>query len=149
MAERRNRPPAKRADEILDDLIAGHNEALYESPAKGMRYLQNFLAKYDSIPNAVKFYVYDLLAEDAYQADEPDVCREAAEHAGEFLVDAREENAHRVKQYLPTIRYLERGISVLVDAGEFEAALTFCDQAIELGLGRAYTAKRASIEHMM
>jgi hypothetical protein len=149
MADRRNRPPAKRADEILDDLIAGHNEALYESPLKGMRYLQNFLAKYDSIPNAVKFYVYDLLAEDAYEAGEPEVCRDAAEHAGTYLAYAREENAHRVKQYLPTARYIERGISVLVDEGEFPAALTLCDQAVEMGLGKAYAAKRASIERMM
>jgi hypothetical protein len=35
-----------------------------------------------------------------------------------------------------------------IDEGEFEQALTLCDEAITLGLGKAYEAKRASIERM-
>ena len=41
------------------------------------------------------------------------------------------------------------GIALAVDDGEFERGLALCDQAIALGLGKAYAAKRASIERMM
>ncbi len=36
-----------------------------------------------------------------------------------------------------------------IDDGEFEQALELCGQAINVGMGKAYEAKRASIERMM
>ena len=47
------------------------------------------------------------------------------------------------------IRFLERGIGLALDDGEFEKALALCDQAIALGLGKVYAAKRTSVERMM
>jgi hypothetical protein len=35
------------------------------------------------------------------------------------------------------------------DDGDFEAALRLCNEAIALGLGSVYAAKRDSIERMM
>jgi len=145
----RYRPPVKKADDIMEDVFAGHNEALVDGRESGKRYLLNFLDKFNSIPNAVKFFIYDLLAEDAYQLDDPVLCREAVSRAGEYLEEAREKNTRQFTEYLPSLRFIERGISIAVEAGEYEAALSLCDLAIENGLGQAYAAKRASIEKML
>ena len=113
------------------------------------RHLLNFLEKFDSIPNAVKFFLYDLLAEDAYHFDDLVLCRQAVGRAHEYLEEAREKNARQFTEYLPSLRFVERGISITVEAGEFETALSFCDLAIEIGLCKAYAAKKASIEKML
>ncbi|MBF0386856.1 MAG: hypothetical protein HQL20_03255 [Candidatus Omnitrophica bacterium] len=148
MSDRR-RPPVKRADDILENVFVGHREALTGGPESGKRYLLNFLEKFNSIPNEVKFYIYDLLAEDAYQADDLVLCRQAVGRAGEYLEEARARNSRQLAEYLPALRFVERGISLTVEAGEYEAALSFCDLALENGLGKAYAAKRASIEKML
>jgi len=148
MVERR-RPVVKKPDEILEDVFSGHREALLGGSENGKRYLLNFLEKYNSIPNAVKFFIYDLLAEDAYQVDDLVVCRQAVDRAGEYLEEAQAENRRQLAAYLPALRFVERGISIMVEAGEFETALSFCDRAIEIGLGKAYAAKKASIEKML
>ncbi len=148
MAERR-RPLVKKPDEILENVFAGHSEALLGGNENGKRYLLNFLEKFNSIPNAVKFFIYDLLAEDAYQVDDLVLCRQAVERAGEYLKEAQAENSRQLAEYLPALRFVERGISIMVDAGEFEKALSFCDLALEIGLGKACAAKKASIEKML
>lgn len=148
MSDRR-RPPVKNPDEILENVFAGHREALIGGRENGKRYLLNFLEKFNSIPNAVKFFIYDLLAEDAYQIDDLVLCRQAVDRAGGYLEEARANNIRQFTEYLPSLRFIERGISVAVDAGEYESALSFCDLAIEIGLGKAYAAKRASIEKML
>ena len=145
MAERR-RPLVKKPDEILQNAFVGHSEALCGGSESGKRYLVNFLEKFNSIPNSVKFFLYDLLAEDAYQVDDLVLCRQAVDRAGEYLEEAQAKNARQLAEYLPVLRFLERGISIMVEAGEFEEALSFCDLAIEIGLGKEYTAKKASIE---
>lgn len=148
MADRR-RANVKKPDEILENVFAGHDEALLESRECGKRYLLNFLEKFNSIPNSVKFFIYDLLVEDAYQVDDLALCREAVDNAGKYLEDARGENSRRFAEYLSSLRFVERGISIMVEEGEFERAVSFCDTAIEIGLGKAYSAKKASIERMM
>lgn len=148
MADRR-RPAAKRPDEILEDVFAGHNEALLDGRECAKRYLLNFIDKFNSIPNSVKFFIYDLLVEDAYQVDDLDLCLEAVENAGKYLEAAETEHSRRLAEYLPALRFVERGISIMVEKGEFEKAIHFCDIAIEIGLGKAYSAKKASIERMM
>jgi hypothetical protein len=55
---------------------------------------------FNSIPNAVKFFIYDLLVEDAYQLDDIALCRQAVEHAREYLKDAQEESGRRLTEYL-------------------------------------------------
>ncbi len=148
MAERR-RQFAKKPDEILENVFVGHSEALLGGSENGKRYLLNFLEKFNSIPNTVKFFIYDLLAEDAYQVDDLVLCRQAVDRAGEYLSEAQAENSRKLTEYLPTLRFVERGISIMVEAGEFETALSLCDLAIEIGLGKAYAAKKASIEKML
>ncbi len=145
----RHRPPVKKSDEILENVFTGHSEALIGGRESGKRYLLNFLEKFNSIPNSVKFFIYDLLAEDAYQVDDLVLCRQAVDRAGEYLEEARAKNTRQLTEYLPSLRFVERGISITVEAGEYESALSFCDLAIENGLGKAYTAKRASIERML
>jgi hypothetical protein len=148
MAERR-RPLGKKPDEILESVFVGHREALLGGSENGKRYLLNFLEKFNSIPNAVKFFVYDLLAEDAYQVDDIALCREAVDRAAEYLEDAQVENSRQFAEYLSKISFLERGVSVMVEEGEFEKALSFCDLAIKIGLDKVWTAKKASIERML
>lgn len=148
MAERRKRL-VKKPDEILENVFVGHSEALLGGSERGKRYLLNFLEKFNSIPNAVKFFIYDLLAEDAYQVDDLLLCRQAVERAGEYLEEAQVKNSSQLSKYLPALRFLERGISTTVEAGEFETALSFCDLAIEIGLDKSYAAKKASIEKML
>jgi hypothetical protein len=148
MAERR-RSVTVKPDDILEKVFVGHDEALLGGSENGKRYLLNFLEKFNSIPNRVKFFIYDLLAEDAYQVDDLVLCRQAVDRAGEYLKEAQAENSRQLAEYLPALRFIERGISVMVDAGEFETALSFCDLAIEIGLGKAYVAKKASIEKML
>lgn len=42
-----------------------------------------------------------------------------------------------------------RGIGLAIDEGEFDQALALCEQALALGLGKVYAAKKASVERMM
>ena len=148
MAERRKRI-VKKPDEILENVFVGHSEALLSGSENGKRYLLNFLEKFNSIPNTVKFFIYDLLAEDAYQVDDFLLCRQAVERAGEYLEEAQAKNSSQLAKYLPALRFVERGISIMVEAGEFETAISFCDLAIVIGLDKSYAAKKASIGKML
>ena len=145
----RSTPIRKTPVEILADLVDGHNEALLGGMEKGKKYLLKFYERNNSIPNAVKFFLYDLLADDAYQSDDPETCRTAVDRARDYLPAAREETAQRFREYSPSIRAFERGVAQAIDEGEFEKAVSLCDEAISLGLGKVYAAKRASIERMM
>ena len=145
----RTAPFRKTPSEILTDLLDGHRDALYGGAAKGQKYLLNFIERANSQPNAVKFFLYDLLAEDAFRSDDFKTCRMAVDKAAEYLPTAREETLQRFREYLPSIRLFERGIALALDEGEFERALALCDQALALELGKAYAAKRASIERML
>jgi hypothetical protein len=144
----RKEPIRKTPAEILADLMAGHDEALLGGHDKARKYLLNFIGRANAIPNAVKFFLHDLLAEDAFQCGDLDACRSAIERASEYLPVARAEAPQAFRAYLPSIRLFERGIGLAIDEGEFEKALALCDGAISLGLGKAYEAKRASIERM-
>ena len=147
MSDRRE-PIRKTPAEILADLMSGHEQALLGGAEKGRKYLLNFIGRANSIPNAVKFFLHDLLAEDAFQCGDLDACRDAVATAEGYLNVAREEAPQAFKAYLPSIRLFERGIGLAIDEGEFDQALSLCDQAIAIGLGKAYEAKRASIERM-
>jgi hypothetical protein len=142
-------PICKTPAEILDDLMKGHDQALFGGAEKGKKYLLHFSERNNSIPNAVKFFLYDLLVEDACQSGDLEICRTAITRASGYLPAARSELPQRFRDYSPSIRLYEQGIALAIDEGEFEKALTRCDEAIALGLGKVYTAKRASIERMM
>ena len=142
-------PICKTPAEILTDLMDGHNEALLGGAERGKKYLLKYGERNSSIPNAVKFFLFDLLAEDAYQSDDLETCRTAVARASDYLAAAREARLQRFRDYIPSIRFYERGIALFIDEGEFEKALSLCDQAIALGFDKVYAAKRASIERMM
>ena len=145
----RTTPIRKTPVEILADLVDGHNEALLGGAEKGKKYLLKFFERNTSLPNAVKFFLYDLLAEDAYLSDDPETCRTAVDNACGYLPAAQDETAQRFREYSPSIRAFERGIALAVDEGELEKALALCDEAIGIGLGKVYAAKRASIMRML
>ena len=143
-------PIRKTTDEILADLLNGHEETVrFGGPEKGKKYLLSFIERANSIPNAVKFFLFDLLAEEAFRSDDIETCRAAVAKASDYLPAAQEETVQRFREYAPSIRFVERGIGLAIDDGEFEKALALCDQAIALGMGKAYAAKRASFERMM
>lgn len=142
-------PIRKSPAEILDDLVTGHEAALLDGAEKGRKYLLNFYDRSQSIPNAVKFFLFDLLAEDACRSEDLETCRVAVARAAEYLPAAQEEMPQRFRAYGPSIRLHELGIALALDEGEFEKALAFCDQALALGFSKVYEAKRASIERMM
>ena len=145
----RSTPIRKTPVEILADLVDGHSEALCGGAEKGKKYLLKFFERNTSLPNAVKFFLYDLLAEDAYRCDDFETCGAAVVRACDYLPAAQEETAQRFREYSPSIRCFERGIALFLDEGEFEKAQSLCDQAIGLGLGKVYAAKRDSIARMM
>jgi hypothetical protein len=144
----RKDPIRKTPAEILADLMAGHHEALSGGPEKAGKYLLNFIGRANSIPNAVKFFLFDLMAEDAFQGGDVEACRSAVATAAGYLPVARDEMPSAFREYRPSIRLFERGIALAIDGGEFEQALALCDEAISIGMGKAYEAKRASIERM-
>jgi hypothetical protein len=144
----RIQPIRKTPAEILADLMAGHDEALLGGAEKGKKYLLNFVGRANSIPNAVKFFLYDLLAEDAFKCGDLEVSAAVAA-ASEYLPVAQAEAPQAFRAYCPSIRFFERGIALALDEGEFDRALSLCDEAIALGMGKVYAAKKTSIERMM
>lgn len=146
---RRPEPHHKTPAEILADLRTGHDEAMGFGPAEARRYLEKVLASQHSLPNAVKFFAYDLLAETAYASDDPERCLEAVAAARQYFPAAQADAPRELTDYLPQLKALERGISVLADQDRIAEALELCDQAIELGLGKAYEGKRRSLERRL
>lgn len=142
-------PIRKTPVEILADLVDGHNEACIGGMERGKKYLLTLCERGNSIPNAVKFFLYDLLAGDADNTGDLETCRAAVAKASFYLPAAQAEMLLRFREYSQSIRFIELGISLAIDDGEFEKALALCDKAIALGLNKVYAAKRASIERMM
>ncbi|KAA0252732.1 hypothetical protein FBQ97_22110 [Acidobacteria bacterium ACD] len=140
---RRVEPCRKSPEERLDDLLAGYREASLRR--EGGRYAARVLEASDSLPNAVKFFAFALLAEGAEGEDE---ALDALSRAETYLAVAREELGRRFSRELPALRFLERGIALRTERGEFEEAVRLCDLALDLGLGPAYERKRASLERM-
>ena len=148
MADRR--PPIRKSPtEILDDLINGHRDALITGDETAKKYLLKFRERNDSLPNAVKFFLHDLLVEDAYKTDDVETCRTAVAETGRYLPAAQADMLQRFREYHPSIRMFERGIALAIDDGDFDRGLALCEEAIALGMGPAYESKRASIERMM
>jgi len=142
-------PIHKTPVEILTDLVEGHNEALLGGAEKGKKYLLTLCERGNSIPNAVKFFLHDLLAGDAHRTNDLDTCRNAVAKASFYLPAAQAEMLQRFREYRPSIRFFELGISLAIDDGELDKALALCDEAIALGLNKVYATKRAAIERMM
>lgn len=146
---RRNEPVHKKTADVLADLWTGHREAGYSGAQSQRKYLERAFAGQHSMPNVVKFFAYDLLAEACQQCEEPERAVEAVEQACKYLSVAQEEAPREVQQYLPQIRCFEVGIGVATDEGRFEDALALCEEAVALGLGAVYERKADSIRRMV
>ena len=140
---KRIEPCRKSPEERLDDLLSGHREATLRN--EGAKYVARAIGSSDSLPNGVKFFAYALLAADA---EDEDAALEALETAEGYLDVARKDLGRRFTKELGTLRFLERGIALRSDRGEFEEALRLCDVALALGLGEAYERKKASLLRM-
>ena len=141
---RRIEPCRKSPEERLDDLLDGHREASLRN--EGEKYVRRAIEASDSLPNAVKFFAWALLAADA--SDE-EVALDALGSAEEYLEVARKEMPRRLARELPSLRFLDRGVALRSDRAEFEEALRLCDRALELGLGSEWERKRASLLRMI
>lgn len=140
---KRIEPCRKSPEERLDDLLSGHREASLRG--EGAKYVARALASSDSMPNAVKFFAWALLAADA--ADEEEALEALATAEG-YLDVARKELGRRFAKEVVALRFLERGIALRGERAEFEEALRLCDLALALGLGEAYARKRASLARL-
>lgn len=146
---KRIEPKRKTPADVLNDLRNGHQEAIGHGPEEAQRYLTKVLSAQHSLPNAVKFFAHDLLVEACYQAGDTQACAEAIEGAERYMPAAQEDAEREFRDYLPELRFCERGISVYADEGDVSKAVALCDLAISLGLGRAYEAKRQSLERRL
>ena len=143
---RRPDPVRKKPADVLADLRAGLREAAIAGPASALKFLQRLHASQHSLPNGVKFFFWDRVAEYAFQAGEPERCAEAVAEALAHWDDAREQFPGELRAALPELTFLERGIAVRTDAGDFAGALALCDFALANGFGRHYESKRDSLE---
>ena len=73
---------------------------------------------------------------------------EALETAEGYLEVARKDLGRRFTKEVGELRFLERGVALRSDRGEFEEALRLCDLALGLGLGEEYERKKASLIRM-
>ena len=141
---KRIEPCRKSPEERLDDLLSGHREATLRN--EGAKYVARAIESSDSLPNGVKFFAYALLAADARDEDE---ALEALETAESYLEVARKDLGRRFTKEVGELRFLERGIALRSDRGEFEEALRLCEVALGLGLGEAYARRKASLLRMV
>ena len=146
---RRPEPNRKKPLDVLDDVLAGHREAALAGPSQAAKYLERALLANRSMPNACKFFVYDLLAEASAAAGDPGRCGEAVALAQNHLEDARVGAPRHLQAYLPQIRLFERGIGQAVAEGHLSVALALCEAALALGLGSFYAAKADSIRRLL
>lgn len=146
---RRPEPPRKRTPDIFTDLIAGHEQARFQGPQVARKYLERTLTGQHSLPNAVKFFAWDLLAEAADREDLVTLRDEAVAAALAHLEDAQTDLPRELQAWMPTVRCFEVGIRAAMDEGAFDQALALCEQAIGLGLGRVYAQKAETIRWML
>ena len=146
---RRTDSPSKRTPEILADLLAGHADAARSGHDAARRYLENAIQHNRSMPNAVKFFVYDLLCVACAGLELAERRDEAIALAARYLPDAQEETLRQFTEYLPTIALYEQGIRAASADDRLEDALGFCEAAIALGLGKVYERKAESLRRRL
>lgn len=141
---KRIEPCRKSPEERLDDLLEGFREATLRN--EGEKYVTRVIESSDSLPNAVKFFAWALLAS---AAKDEEKALEAVRQAEGYVEAAREGLGRRFANELPSLRFLERGVGLHTDRGEWDEALRLCDVAIGLGLEKAFARKRDSLLRML
>ena len=130
---RRIEPCRKSPEERLDDLLDGHREASLRN--EGEKYVRRAIEASDSLPNAVKFFAWALLAADA--SDE-EVALDALGSAEEYLEVARKEMPRRLARELPSLRFLDHADgSRFVQLAQKPPSLARADAKLQLPLWRA------------
>lgn len=142
---RRIDPVRKTVRDIHADLVAGYRDAAHAGPEAAIKYLERTLAGQGSLPNAVKCFAYDLLAECTAQAKRWERCAEAVATGFEYLPAAEQDLGAELGAALPTMALWERGLAARVELGDFAGALALCDDAIARRLGAHFVAKRDSL----
>ena len=142
---RRIEPTKKSIPDILADLRTGYREATIIGPEATLKFLDRTFAGQHSMPNAVKCFAFDLLAECKAQLGDWEGCELAVQGALKNLAAAEEDLSAELKKSMPTMSLFERGIAARSELGDFEGALQLCDDALARGLGAHYAAKRDSL----
>ncbi|BDU76124.1 hypothetical protein [Mesoterricola sediminis] len=135
----------KSVREILDDLLAGHQEARLRGAGQGLKYLERTLSEQGSLPNAVKGAAFSLLAEERALAQDWEGTAEAVQAFLRHLPSLEEDLGHGYRRFLEGSTALERGVQALTELADFHGALELCDRAIALDLGAHWEAKRDSL----
>jgi hypothetical protein len=146
---RRTEPSRKRPLEVLADLLDGHREAAIRGPDAARKYLERVQSENKSLPNAAKFFLYDLLADALLKLGRAAEAGAAAATARSYIGEAEADAPRQWKEYAPTMRAFEVGIAAASDEGRFEDALAICEAAIARGLGRVYESKADSLRRMI
>ena len=142
---RRIESTKKSIPDILADLRDGYREAAIIGPGAALKFLERTQDSQHSLPNAVKCFLFDLLAETRAQLGDWEGCNEAVKGALLNLAAAETDLGAELKKFLPSMSIFERGIAARSELGDFEGALQLCDEALARGLGTHYEAKRDSL----
>lgn len=143
---KRLEPIRKSVKEVMEDLLTGHREASIMGPEAALKYLDRTLEAQASLPNGVKCVAYDLVCEACAELDRWERSAEAADKALSLLPELEEATGHGYRAALRGLKSFERGIQAHSELGQFDRALAICDQAVALGLGAHYEAKRDSLD---
>ncbi len=143
---RRPEPVKKTTPEILQDLRDGHREADIVGPAQALKFLERTQESQHSLPNAVKCFLFDLLADTRARLGDWEGCEVAVQGALANLAAAEADLGAELKRSLPTMALFERGIQARTELGDFHGALELCDEAVRRGLGAHFEAKRDSLD---
>lgn len=143
---RRVEPVRKSVRDQYVDLLAGYDQAAGSGAAAALKYLDRTLKGQQSLPNAVKFFAFDLVARTTAELGLWERCAEAVAAGLDQLPAAEADLGAELRQAMPTMALWERGIAARMELGEFEAALALCDDAIARGLGAHFQARRDSLD---
>src|SRR5258705_7039543 len=115
---RRIEPTRKSVKDVYADLVAGYRDAERTSAAEALKYLERTLAGQESMPNAVRCFAYDFLAESAAQLKRWERCAEAVVEGLERLPAAEADLPAELREALPTMALWNRGIAARMELGD-------------------------------
>ena len=143
---KRVEPVKKSTQDILADLRGGYREASIVGPEAALKYLDRTFEGQASLPNGAKCVGYDLTAEACAQLGRWERAAEAADKTLSLLPELEAALGHGYRAALEGLTSFERGIQAHGELGDFHRALEICEQAVALGLGAHYAAKRDSLD---